>query len=511
MSDLYTDYLNEHVALAPFYSAWPRSLFDQPLIEQAWDPSLVDALRTYQERLGAPKRLDGNEAVIITGQQPGLFTGPLYTIYKAITAIRIAEDLARLHGTPCIPIFWVGGEDHDFEEAREAFVLSKNHEPISYRYTPEADVQGLPMYRVPLEPSLHAMIDAMTDNVPGSEMREPVRAVLHETLGASDSLSDWTARLLAHLFRDTPLLVFSPHLTEARRCALPVMEQAIAEPLAGTRLLNEAGTKLGALGYDAQVVKGAEDCTFFLEVDCQRRKVTYDGMSFHIGETDLRYSVDELLAILKTAPERFSPNVALRCVVQQHLFPVAAYVAGPGEIAYWGQLRGFFAHYEQPMPVVYPRARCVLSSIKLNKLMRKLGLELSDLSRDQESVLEKALVSGSRGAVLDRFHTYRSQIESTLGSMEREMNAGTATTSLRERVVQELDRCERALLRADEAVLEATRGQVLRVCHALAPWRRPQERVYTVFSYLFEHGAELIAHLTREMDVTSFTLNEIEL
>ncbi|MCC6696492.1 MAG: bacillithiol biosynthesis cysteine-adding enzyme BshC [Candidatus Hydrogenedentes bacterium] len=511
MSDLYTDYLNEHAALAPFYSAWPRALFEKPPASHLWDPSLVDALRAYQQQLGVPKAFDGNGPVIITGQQPGFFTGPLYTIYKAITAVRVAEELTRRHGTRCIPIFWVGSEDHDFEEAREAFVLSKNHEPVSFRYTPEADVQGLPMYRVPVEPSLHAMIDAMAERVPGSEMREPVRAVLHETLDASGSLSDWTARLLAHLFRDTPLLVFSPHLTEARRRATPVIERAIAEPLTGTRLLNDAGTKLGALGYAAQVVKGAEDCTFFLEVDGRRRKVSCDGISFFIGDTDLRYTAGELLDILRNEPERFSPNVALRCVVQQHLFPVAAYVAGPGEIAYWGQLCEFFAHYQQPMPVVYPRARCVLTTIKLNKLVRKLGLDLADLHGEADAVLEKALALGSRGAVVKQFHTYRNQIEATLAAMEREMNGGTATTSLHERVVQELDRCERALLRADEVVLEATRGQVLRVCNALAPWRRPQERVYTVFSYLFEHGTDLIARLTREMDVTSFNLNEIEL
>ena len=511
MSDLFKDYLSERQELAPFYGTWPRALFDRAPAAYDWDPDLVDSLRAYQVKLGAPKRFEGKEAAVVTGQQPGLFTGPLYTIYKAITAIRIAKDLERQQGIPCVPIFWVGSEDHDFEEAREAFALSKNHEPLTFRYVPETDVQGLPMYRVPLEASLRTMIDEMADSVPGSDLREPIRQMLHEALGASDSLSDWTARLLAQLFRDTPLLIFSPHLPEARRCAIPIMERAIAEPIADTRLLNEAGAKLGALGYEAQVVKGAEDCTFFLEVGRQRRKVTYDGSTFHVVEASLRYNRDELRAMLKNEPERFSPNVALRCVVQQHLFPTAAYVAGPGEVAYWGQLREFFAHYEKPMPVVYPRARCVLTSIKLSKLMQKLGLDLADLSAEADTLLEKALTSGSRGAVVKQFRAYRSQIEATLGAMGRELNGGAATASLSERVVQELDRCERALLRADEAVLDATRSQVSRVSNALAPWRRPQERVYTVFSFLFEHGAGLIARLTEELDVTSFALNEVEL
>jgi bacillithiol synthase len=503
--------------LAPFFVGTPASLFDHPPQAKPWDPALVEALRRYQERLGAPKAFAGDEAVIITGQQPGLFTGPLYTIYKAITAIRAAENLQRATGVPCVPVFWVAGDDHDFEEVRTAHFLTKSHDPLGITYEPSRPVNGLPMSKVPLEPSLHEAIDLAASETRGSELRPDVARVLHEMLDVADSLSDWFARLLARLFADTPLVVFAPELPEARAAASAIFSQAVDAPLATTRLVNEGGKRLEDLGFPAQVVKRGTECSFFLDVDGYRRKVTFVDGRFRLPEAALEFAPEEMSSLLAEAPERFSANVALRCVVQQHLFPVAAYVAGPGETAYWAQLKPVFERFGETMPVVYPRARCVLATAKVRALVSRLGLSMADFSEPVDRLVERGLrATSGEDPALATISERRTGLQADLDALAEALRgenavAGDMAGRLAVRVTQGMDRIERAVLLSDTAKRESARRQVLRLCHTLAPWRKPQERVYTVFSFLFEHGWDLIPRLLDEMDIVSFAMNEVEL
>ncbi|MCL4693840.1 MAG: bacillithiol biosynthesis BshC, partial [Candidatus Hydrogenedentes bacterium] len=306
-------------------------------------------------------------------------------------------------------------------------------------------------------------------------------------------------------------VLFTPELPVARSLAIPVMETAVANPLEDTRLLNDTGARLAAMGYGVQVVKYSNSCNFFLEVDGKRRKVAYEDGHFTVPEANQEFSESELLGVLRSEPERFSPNVALRCIVQQQLFPAAAYVAGPGEIAYWAQLKPVFNHFGKQMPVVYPRARAVITDLKLNKLLRKHGLTIDDLYQESDVLLERSLAAGASGAVVQRFKSHRTEIESALERLERDMNMGDMTSQLRERIGLELDRYERGLLRADESALQATTQQLNRLCNSLAPGRKPQERFYTVFSFLFRQGWGLIDRLMNDLDIERFSMNEVEL
>ncbi|MBN2308569.1 MAG: bacillithiol biosynthesis cysteine-adding enzyme BshC, partial [Candidatus Hydrogenedentes bacterium] len=350
MRNLLDEYTRRAEDLTACFAKPLASLFESPPEARPWDAALVSALRAEQERLGSDAAFAGDEAVVVTGQQPGLFTGPLYTVYKAVTAVRLARAVQSRTGAPCVPVFWIGGEDHDFEEVRTAHFLTKSGKPLSLTCTPSTPVEGLPIYRVPVEPSLHDTVERAAAECPGSEFRGEIASFLHDSLDAAESLADWTARLIARLFKGTGLIVFSPQLPAAREAAAPVLAREIAEPLAATRLLTEAGTRLEALGFPVQVAKAAHECCFFVEADGRRRKVVFDDGRYLLPEDGAAYTPAELLELLENAPARFSPNVALRCVVQQRLFPTAAYVAGPGELAYWAQLRPLFEHFAPALP-----------------------------------------------------------------------------------------------------------------------------------------------------------------
>ena len=517
MRDFLTEYMSCANDLAPFYAAPLRSLFETPPLNRTWDPAVVEAIREDQRRLGGNGAFNGDEAVVVTGQQTGLFTGPLYTIYKAVTAVRLAALIRERTGTACVPVFWVGGDDHDFDEVKTAHFLSKSAEPFSIEYAPEADVDHMPMHRVPLEaPFLHAAIDRAVAETRGSEFRNEIAAFLHNSLDDSVSFSDWFGRILARLFRDTGLIVFSPDLAAARAAAVPVLEQEIRHPLASTALLNGAGAQLERIGFGQQVVKGDTEANFFLEVNGRRRKILFEEDRYVLPEEDAVYSKDDLLTLLNDEPGRFSPNVALRCVVQQHLFPAAAYVAGPGELAYWAQLKPVFDHFDLPMPIVYPRARCVLTRVKLSRLMRQFGFTPDELTGPQDALVDRALETASDNPGRAALATHRAVLEGDLAALEVDLashdaTAGDMVRELAARTVAELDRINRVLARRDETQVAATQKQVARLCAVLAPWRKPQERVYTVFSFLFEQGWGLIGRLLNELDIESFSMNEVEL
>lgn len=519
MGSLVEDYLAGHADLMEFYGGNHRDALHRGVSPAPWNSALVDDIRQFQTRIGGTATLEGHEGVFITGQQPGIFTGPMYTIYKAITAIQLARAARETTGQPFVPIYWVGGDDHDFAEISEVHLLGKGQTDIPISLSPTLDQPSASIFRLPVSDSLHDLAELVAAQAPGSEFTAEILSFLHESLDASANLSEWHARLMARLFRDTPLVFFTPDLVEARRAAIPIFEREILNPLESTRRLNDGGARLEAAGYGAQVVKGDDTCNFFVERRGMRCKVRFTENGFVLPDTGERFTQVEMLALLQEEPERFTANVGLRCVVQQELFPVRAYVAGPGELAYWGQIKEVFALFEQPMPLVYPRIRGAITSLKSNKLLTKNGLTISDLYGSAEAVEERALRAGVQDPSLAVLSRHAQSLLAELEAMRREFEglgkAGKHAVPLgaqfQGQVQQSLDYLERSLLRSDENRTATVRSQLARLSTELAPNRKPQERHFTIFSWLFQYGWELVPRLSAALNHNDFSLQEVEL
>ena len=519
MASLHEDHIAGCGALREFLGEPPSQLLAAPPGPGVWDPAIRSALTDYHQSLGGEVfRTPPEEGLaVVTGQQPGLLTGPLYTIYKAATAIQVATAIEAQSGTPCTPIFWVADDDHDFDEVRRVHILDKQDAPRLLDYAPETDPTGRPVARIPAEASLHELVDETARLCRGSEHRDAVKALLHETLDEAESFADWFARLLARLFRGSPLLVFSPRLPEARRKAAGILEAEIAEPLATTAAVTDQGRRLEQLGYTAQLRKAANECAFFLEEDGLRRKVIHADGAFILSETGRRIPPEELGRMLHAQPEAFSPNAALRPVTQQALFPVAAYVGGPGEVAYWAQLKPVFDRHGLPMPMVYPRTSFALMYEKHKQLLERHGLTLDDLQQPKEELVEQALRRHPPdSAMLPLLNTHRERITEGLEHFTRDFEAREATAgamaeSMRERAVRQFQRMERVLLKSDRDHHETMRNQVNRLRNVLYPSGVPQERHYTVFSFLFEQGPALIERITNAVEPGHFERKEIVL
>ena len=498
----------------------PELLLSGPSPDRMWTPSLAGAIHSFQKELGAEKSpLTGTEPVIITGQQPGMFTGPLYTILKAITTIQAAEALGR-QGKPCIPLFWVAGDDHDFDEVRTTHFLDRRCQIRSLTYEahePYANTSDIPMYRMPLSDKVHELIDTASSSCWNSELTAGVVSFLHDSLDDARSLSHWFCLIMARLFSRTDLRLFQPSIEAARKASIPVLRKEIENPLHSTRLLIQEGEKLVLLGFKAPIQRNAGACNFFIEVEGHRRNVTYQQGKYLVRGCGLSYTVDEMHALLDASPERFSPNVALRPVVQQLLFAPVAYVGGPGEIDYWAQLKPLFSFFELPMPIVYPRLRAVISTVKLNRLLGYYNITKDDLAA-QSDLLTRFL---HRGRDLDLSRTFmedRAHVEEAMNIMVSRLTAPTASESLKKAAKAcrrhgqfHLDKLERALLYADKERRTTAESRLQRLTNAFYPFNLPQERVFCIFSFLFRHGWPLIEHMIHEFDFSSDTMQELEL
>jgi uncharacterized protein YllA (UPF0747 family) len=232
-------------------------------------------------------------------------------------------------------------------------------------------------------------------------------------------------------------------------------------------------------------------------------------------ENGQTFGQEEMLALLETAPERFSPNVALRPVVQQALFPAAAYVAGPGEIAYWAQLKPVFDHHGVTMPVVWPRSRAVMITPKEHRRLTAFGLTVDDLARSEETLLQRVLAATPTplsGALERR----RAAVDTELAELVRELEAASHPSAvalaeqLRSLAARGFERIENNLIMSDTRRVEETKKRLTLLRNRLAPFGKPQERVLSPFNYLLSQGLGFVDRLLNELDPEDWRIREIE-
>lgn len=516
------DYTTDFDCIAEFYGPGPvelRTACNPPFVPE-WDDAIIDETAEFNRRTGAasadtiPKWRETSPLAVVTGQQTGIFTGPLYTVYKALGAIALARDLADRWDRPVVPVFWVAGDDHDLDEACTVRELRRGGGVETYRYVPSSDSSDMSMWNVPIEEAtVTYLIDRFESMSLTGEFREEVVTALKATASASASVADWFVRLMAKLFVSTELVFFDPHGPKARECAARVLKRELMHPAFAAHAANRTGDRLRQLGYDPQVVKSAQDVSCFLDIDGRRTKITTDGTSFLIGNDRNPMTKDDMVSLVETEPERFSPNVLLRPVVQQVLLPTAAYVAGPGEIAYWGQLRGVFEVHDVRMPCVYPRPRAVLATEKQLKNLSNLELRIADVDRPNEDLINQLVRKHAVSEPTSAIENARESILDSIAGLEKDLDRNFArqVSRLRDSLTYGLDKLAATVAKSDEQAVETVRRKVSSLHDALMPDGHPQERRYTILPYISERGWSLIDQLLESIDLSETTIREISM
>lgn len=363
-SKIFLDYVAQNPALTDFYGLFPKP---ENFIDQLQNKPfgsgkrqiLYQALaRQYANTPKAPTMvlemlLQENTFTVTTGHQLCVFTGPLYFHYKIMTAIKTAQYLRKMHPQyNFVPVYWMASEDHDFEEIRSIRLFGKKYD---WKYESASGAVG--------KLSLQGVGEMI------AEMPE-MDSFLAEAYAQSDNLAEATRLIVNELYGHEGLVVIDGDDPSLKREFLPLMFREINEQPT-EEIVKNSSIELEKCGYKAQVFP--RPINLFYMKDDLRERIERQGAEYQIVNTNLRFSEREMLKELQNFPERFSPNVVLRPLYQEHILPNLAYIGGPGELAYWFQLKGIFEYYQIPFPILMPRNFMMLIGKNQQNRMQKLG------------------------------------------------------------------------------------------------------------------------------------------
>ena len=451
--------------------------------------ALGEATQAHLEALRDPEGV-----AVVTGQQVGLFGGPLYTAYKTLTTLQLAGRLREETGRPVAPVFWLAGEDHDFAEVASAALL--RHNDVARARLPEPRSEGRnagPVGRLAFEDGLAEALGQLDDALPGSDFKPPLMEATRAAYAPGTPLGDAFARLLRALLPDDAGLVFiDPDDARLKAQAAPLFRQEIEAPRATEARVAEASEHLEADGYHAQIT--ARSPNLFLLDDAGRLPLDLaDDGRFSVRGTPRAPAAADLLERLRAAPADFSPGVALRPLVQDRLLPTAAYVAGPAEVAYHGQLGGVYERFGIERPLVYLRASATLVEKKVQKVLDKFDLDLPDFEGDRERLFQR-VVRREMDADLDAiFGAAQPPVHQAINDLKPQVEAvdatlGPAVEAARAEIADALDELKSKAMRAEKRDRDEVRAQLAKAQVNLFPEGAPQERVVSVLYFLNKYG-----------------------
>jgi len=441
------------------------------------------------ERLRDPEAL-----VVVGGQQAGLFTGPMLVVYKAITVLKTARLAERQLGRPVVPVFWIAGEDHDWDEA--------NH---TYAVTPQLALQKLSIAHPAPEKRTAVSRTTPTDEA-WAEALLTLAGALQDTEfkpGILDSLRSIAAesRSLSDAFAKTMSLLFGRHglvLIDADDPALRAAESAMFRELLSkqpelSRALKEGERAVAELGYPLQAESAEDGFNIFLFADGERKLLFRDGDDAVDRKGAVRLAVGELLDLSERDAASLSNNALTRPLMQEYVFPVLATVLGPSEIAYWSTLREAFHLFGQRTPIIVPRQQFTLLEGTVQKQMDKFGLSFDDAWQHLDERRDAWLAAQDTTGLAARF----AQAKETFADLYRPLvdTAALVNPGLRKlgetnlgKIIEQIDYFEAKTTDAMKQQHEAGLRQWERIRMTVAPAGKPQERVVNVFMYVNRYG-----------------------
>ncbi|HYO80424.1 MAG TPA: bacillithiol biosynthesis cysteine-adding enzyme BshC [Bryobacteraceae bacterium] len=488
-SRLFSDFLYQYHRVERFYTAPPSTGYPEDR-----RPALIEALRLQNTNESALERLAHPGAVaVVTGQQVGLFGGPAYTIYKALTAARLAADLTA-HGRPAVPVFWLATEDHDWPEVNHCHVYGGAHRPS------RLDVSGTPGTAQPVG-------GVVPEGWPVDELRQllqelpfgaDVAAIVADAYAPGRSMGDAFRSLLESLLKPWGFLFLDPLQPAIRRLAAPMMREAVAIGPDLNQLLLARNRELENAGYHTQVHVDARTSLFFLFEKGRR-----------VPLREVRYSSEELAA----RAQDLSPNALLRPVLQDFMLPTAAYIGGPAELAYFAQSQVLYERLLGHMPRVVSRNGFTLIDARSAKLLERYGLRLQDFFHGEHPLRERVAARLVPEGLDAQFDAATATVRTTLDGLRKSLASfdPTLESAMKKgqlKMMHQLTRMQEKTARAAMARDERAGADASYLYSTLYPQKHLQERYYSILPFLAQHGPDLLDRLyeTVHMDCPDHVL-----
>ncbi|MGI9041254.1 MAG: bacillithiol biosynthesis cysteine-adding enzyme BshC [Gemmatimonadales bacterium] len=473
----------------------------------AFDPALAGAFVASSARESALARLAQPGALAVTsGQQPGLFTGPLYTVHKALSTAALARLLEQRWGRPVVPVFWLAGDDHDFNEASHTSWLSADGAVVSAALPPRpAEAPLTPMYREPLGPGVAPALEALAADLPASEFRDGVLDWLRRHYRPDTTVAAAFAGAIAELLAPAGIVCFdSTHPAVKRAAAVHVLKALeLASEL--DQDLDRRAEELGASARTSGIAVGDGAALVMWEAALGRDRLVLDGSTFVTRRSRERFDLAALRRIAEEEPTRLSPNVLLRPVIESALLPTVAYLGGPGELRYLVLTPPLYERLGVPRQLPLPRWSGVLLERRVERVLEKFNAGLDDLLAPAGALEARLIRSQLPTEATQTLGTLRAAIESGyegLGRVATDIDPTLArpVQSARQQALSGTQDVEKKLVQHLKRRQETELTQIARARTAVLPGNKPQERVLTVAPFLARYGPDLVPDLTAEIE-----------
>jgi bacillithiol synthase len=467
------------------------------------DASLAEAFVPSPSRDRQLERLRTPGALAVTtGQQPGLFTGPLYTIHKALSAAALARVLEERWGVPVVPIFWLAGDDHDFAEASSASWIGPDGALATASLPPRPpDAPLTPMYRQPLGEGVRPALEALAAGLPNSEFRDATLAWLERHYRPEATVGGSYADALTELLGPLGILTFDSTHPAAKRAAAPHLVRALQQARELDDDLDRWAEATGATARTSGVTVGDGAALVMLEASLGRDRLIGDDSHFATRRSRERFDLAAVERIAESEPTRLSPNVLLRPVVESALLPTVAYLGGPGELKYLALTPPVYERLGVPRQRAMPRWSGVLVEPRVDRVLEKFGVELPELLLPPGALEARLVRSQLPAEAVQALAALRAALEAEYDVLERaaveiDPTLARPTQTARQQALSGTQDIEKKLVQHLKRRQETELGQLARVRTAVAPGGKPQERVLTVAPFLARYGPDLLHQLT---------------
>ena len=518
---LAADYVFDHSRVADFFAGNPddpaawRDAIARTHQHRRQREAIADLVQAQQRSRGAsdaaisPTALLRNPqtVAVVTGQQAGLFGGPLFTLLKALTALRLAEQVRTEHGVPTVAVFWIDAEDHDWDEVKSCSVLDADMKPLAIAAGDPPQAHSGPVARVRLDESVNAAISALETAMPGTEFTPALIDGLRRAYAPGTGMADAFGRWLETVLGPRGLIVFDASDPAAKPLVSHIFAREIEQAGLTARLAAEAGAALEARGYHAQATPQEGSLALF-HMNAGRQPIKPHQAGFLVGERP--ESTAALLERVRSSPEEFSPSVLLRPIVQDTLFPTVCYVAGPNELAYLGQLRRVYDAFSTPMPLIQQRATATLVDSNALRFLTRYDVPLESLRAQDEAVLNAVLEAQLPPSVEASLDEAVRTLEQRMERLAKEVvqidpTLEGASRSTLSRMQDDLKKLHGKIIQAAKRKDETLRRQFQNARAQAFPGGEPQERAVGFVYFLNKYGPALVDRLYAELPVDAGT------
>ncbi|TMU87881.1 bacillithiol biosynthesis cysteine-adding enzyme BshC [Bacillus sp. BHET2] len=469
---------------------------------------LAECISSYMEELPGSKKVEESlekikkDAVtVVAGQQAGLLTGPLYTIHKIISVIQLARQQEAELKHPVVPVFWIAGEDHDYQEVNHIYVEKGSKlEKTGY---PERVIDKKMTSQITYTKSvMKKWLDEILAAFGETEYTKPLSVELYEMIDNEESIVRFFARIIMSLFKDFGLLVIDSSYPSLRRLESQHFQYLIENSQSITNEVLKQQDEIRGNGFHPQLDIAPTSANLFLQIRNERALLDRDGNTFFEKNNGRNYSLMELLSKLEESPETFSNNVVTRPLMQEWLFPTLAFIAGPGEIAYWGELKKAFEFVDLKMPPVVPRLNITIVEREVDKKIRDLQLTLHGVITEGVSTardafwksLESPRLESEMKEIEEELKRKYEMIRQQAAMIDKGLNS-IIDKNLEFHLAQ-FNYLRKKVDKAQEDKHSLTFAQFMKVENSIRPNGGPQERTWNLLYFLNKYGPGFVTDLT---------------